>query len=156
MNIFTILFLCEDKDIGRFSNLHLCTFNAQPLFIFIIIIVLLLLHYYHNYYYYYPFISGSSSSSSSSIRTSSSIIIIIIIISSSSINNISESIPVLTSICEHFMCFLLFYINALVPVVLPPFLKDYNGNKVTQIFCAIPAIAHFFYHGLNFNEFIFA
>ena len=116
VNIFTILFLCEDKDIGRFSNLHLCTFNAQPLFIFIIIIVLLLLHYYHNYYYYYPFISGSSSSSSSSsssIRTSSSIIIIIIIISSSSINNISESIPVLTSICEHFMCFLLFYINAL-------------------------------------------
>ena len=111
VNIFTILFLCEDKDIGRFSNLHLCTFNAQPLFIFIIIIVLLLLHYYHNYYYYYPFISGSSSSSSS-IRTSSSIIIIIII-SSSSINNISESIPVLTSICEHFMCFLLFYINAL-------------------------------------------
>ena len=112
MNIFTILFLCEDKDIGRFSNLHLCTFNAQPLLIFIIIIiVLLLLHYYHNYYYYYPFISGSSSSSSS-IRTSSSIIIIIII-SSSSINNISESIPVLTSICEHFMCFLLFYINAL-------------------------------------------
>ena len=112
VNIFTILFLCEDKDIGRFSNLHLCTFNAQPLLIFIIIIiVLLLLHYYHNYYYYYPFISGSSSSSSS-IRTSSRIIIIIII-SSSSINNISESIPVLTSICEHFMCFLLFYINAL-------------------------------------------
>ena len=98
--------------------------------------VLLLLDYYHNYYYHYSFISGSSNSSSSS-STSSSIIIIIIIVSSSSINNISELIPVSTSICEHF------------PAVLhqctsPLFLRDYNGNKVTQLFYDIPAIAHFF------------
>ena len=132
MNIFDILFLCEDKDIGRFSNLHLSTFNAQPLFIFIIVIVLLVL-YYCNYYYYYSFISGSSNSSSSNSNTSS-IIIIIFIISSSSINMFLVVLHQFTS---------------------PLFIRDYNGNKVTQLFCAIFAIAHFFYHGLNFNEFIF-
>ena len=35
--IFNILFSYEDKDIGRFSNLHQCTFNVDSLFCKIII-----------------------------------------------------------------------------------------------------------------------
>ena len=39
------------------------------------------------------------------------------------------------------------------------FLRDYEGNKVAQLFCVITAIVHYgevFYHSFNFNKFIFA
>ena len=38
------------------------------------------------------------------------------------------------------------------------FLRDHNGNKVTQLFCAIPPISPYrdvFYHSFNFNKLIF-
>ena len=39
------------------------------------------------------------------------------------------------------------------------FLRDYEGNKVAQLFCVITAIVHYgevFDHSFNFNKFIFA
>ena len=92
------------------------------------------------FYYYYiiivriiTIICGSSSINST---RSIIIIIIIIIISSSSINEISVSLTISTSIFELFICFLLFYIN----IPHHCFLRDRNGNKATQLFCVILAI----------------
>ena len=99
-------------------------------------------HFYCYYYFHYhciiiiriiTTISGSSSSNSNS----RSIIIIIIIIRSSSINKNSVSLTISTFIFELFICFLLFYIN----IPYHCFLRDDNGNKTTQLFCVIPAIA---------------
>ena len=103
----------------------------------------------HNHFFtiFMTFSSGSSNSSSRS-NTSSSIIIIIIISSSSS-NNISVLLTISTSIFELFICFLLFYIN----ITHLCFLRDHNGNKVTQLFCVIAAIApsgKVFYHSFQF------
>ena len=111
--------------------------------------------YCYHYYFYYHYIIiiiiitiiSSSSSSNSTSRTI--IIIIIIIISSSSINKISVSLTISTSIFELFICFLLFYIN--IPHYC--FLRDHNGNKVTQLFCVIPAIVPYgelFNHNFQF------
>ena len=115
-------------------------------------------HYYYYFYYYdiiiiiiiitiiITFISGNSSSNS----TSRSIIVVIVIINRSSINKVSVSLTISTSNFELFICFLLFYIN------IPQhcfFLRDHNGNKVTQLFCVMPAIAPYgerFYHNFQF------
>ena len=99
---------------------------------------------FYSYYFYYhciiiiriiTIICGSSSSNSNS----RSIIIIIIIIRSSSINKNSVSLTISTSIFELFICFLLFYVN--IPYYC--FLRDHSGNKTTQLFRVIPAIASY-------------
>ena len=109
--------------------------SAQPLFIFIIIIVSLLMHYYYSYYYYYSFISDSNNRSSSSSTSSS--ITTITIISSSSTNNISD-----VSCCFTSMYF-------------TTFSKWLQWKKCFTAFLGYPCHRTFFYHSLNFNEFIF-
>ena len=142
-------------------TIYIATFNflfflIHNHFSFLLLLFLLLLHlHYYNYYTYIHYyiiiiitiiISGSSSSNSTS---RSIIIIIIIIISSSSINRFSVLLTISTSIFELFICFLLFYIN----IAHYCLLRDHNGNKVTQLFRVIPAIAPYrelFYHNFQF------
>ena len=65
-----------------------------------------------------------------------------------------SSLTISTSVLELFICFLLLYSN--IPHYC--FLNDHTGNKVTQLFCVIPAVAlieNFFTTIFNFNEFIF-
>ena len=87
--LLTFLFLCT-------TTFHFCCYYFYYYYIIIIIMNAIRI----------TFISGSSSSNS--IRRS--IMIIIIIINSSSINKISVSLTMSTSIFELFICFLLFYI----------------------------------------------
>ena len=81
----------------------------------------ILMHNFFSYYFFYCFyiifiitiiiIITFNGETNSSNRTSRSIIIIIIIISSSSIDKISISLTMSTSVFELFIYFLLFYIN---------------------------------------------